>query len=83
MNRARFWIGRGLCRVRLHWIVWGEVWPASYDPPEPPEDGWICERCGYSTIDDWGLLPWRYRVRNALQRWTWPVAGFPEEGGES
>jgi hypothetical protein len=41
-------VARWRCRHNLHWpIIWSEsAYPGSWDPPEPPEPGWMCDSCG-------------------------------------
>lgn len=63
-----------LCEMGLHWpIVFSDVaYPGSYEPPEPPEPGWCCGRCGelhepYSwplrAATIWRLKSWWYERR--------------------
>lgn len=61
-----------LCAHGLHWpIRWSHAaYPASWEPPCPPEPGWACEWCGdarYPYRAWWWHLEERWaRVRDRL-----------------
>lgn len=63
--RRCYWRHR-LCELNLHRVKWSAyAYPGSWDPPEPPEPGWACERCGRARLPYRAPL-WRVPI---LSRW--------------